>query len=197
MGKHSKKLSKSKIIYLDNDEMESPIKVVQAFFNAAWLPSHLRYLKAWRDDLLPVENGKEQSSPSDLVYNHELTMKLVEAAWLLRDSGLGKVEIKKEDMGAVGKWHLAGERKKSHGYPVNLTLREMLAPCRVLQKMFDRFSLKEYNDILKTWLYDAVTESYMEESLEKVEVIVVYDNLVRLFEAMWLIHMRTEPGLAN
>jgi len=180
---------------LEVHEIADPKLVIADFFNTAWLPSHLRYLKAWRDDLLPIENGKKQSSPSDLIYNHELTIKLVEAAWLLKDSGLGKVEIKKEDLETVAKWHLANERKKSRGYPANLTLKEMVAPCRVLRKTFDRFSLKEYNDILKIWLYDAVSDSYLEESLEKTEVIYVYDNLIRLFEAMWLIHFRTTPNM--
>lgn len=45
---------------------------------------------------------------------------------------------------------------------------------------------------MNTWLHEALSTSFMEESLSKSEVIKVYDQLVKLFEATWLISERIE-----
>lgn len=188
-------LDKTPIVirHLVEEALADPKIVISEFFNTSSLSGHLKYLKLWRDDLIPSADGSKKSKPSDLLFNHELTSKLIEAAWLLKESGLGKLDIKKEELETVAKWQFKKECKKHKHYPLELSHKEMASPCRVLKRTFDRFSLEEYNAILKIWLYDAVCKSYLEESLEKVEVIVVYDNLVRLFEAMWLIHIRTDP----
>ena len=56
--------------------------------------------------------------------------------------------------------------------------------------MFKIHKLDGFRKILNIWLYDALSTSFMEESLSKAEVITVYEQLVKLFEAMWLISQR-------
>ena len=190
MEKHIKKLSKNRIVYLDNDEITEPIKVVHDFFSASWLPDHLKMLKQWRDDAAFESENSNNRSPASLLYDHELTIKLMEAAWLLKGKKLGRIKIDAEKENDIAKWYIKTEKKKFQHYPENLDISEMLKPSFVLKKMFRIHKLDGYRKILNTWLYDALSTSFMEESLSKAEVITVYEQLVKLFEAMWLISQR-------
>jgi hypothetical protein len=190
MENHLKKLSKNRIVYLDNDEIAEPIKVVHDFFSASWLPDHLKMLKQWRNDAAFQSDGCNNQSPSFTLYGHELTIKLVEAAWLLKGKKIGKIEIDAEKEIDIAKWHIKMERKKLRDYPEHLSIREIIRPSSVIKKMFKIHKLEGYRKILNIWLYDALSTSFMEESLSKAEVITVYEQLVKLFEAMWLISER-------
>ncbi|RZK43677.1 MAG: hypothetical protein EOO90_01930 [Pedobacter sp.] len=190
MEKHIKKLSKNRVCYLDNDEITNPIKVVKDFFSASWLPDHLKMLKQWRNDAAFESDGSNSRSPTFTLYGHELTIKLVEAAWLLKGEKLGRVAINVEKEVDIAKWHIKMERKKLRDYPEHLSLCEIIRPSSVIKEMFKIHKLEGYRKILNIWLYDALSTSFMEESLSKAEVITVYEQLVKLFEAMWLISER-------
>jgi len=190
MEKQIKKLSKNRIVHLDNDEIADPIQVVHDFFSAAWLPNHLKMLKQWRNDASLASDKASIKKPANLLYDHELTMKLLEAAWLLRNKKLGRVKIDAQKEADVAKWYIKMEGKKLRDYPTNLSFREILKPSSVIKKMFKIHQLNAYRKILNTWLYDALSTCFMEESLSKAEVITVYEQLVKLSEAMWLISER-------
>jgi hypothetical protein len=192
MEKHVKKLSKNRIVYLDNDEIAEPIKVVHDFFSASWLPDHLKMLKQWRNDAAFESDSSNGRSPTFTLYGHELTIKLVEAAWLLKGTKLGRIEIDDEKEIDIAKWYIKMERKKLRDYPEHLTVLEIIKPSSVIKKMFKIHKLEGYRKILNIWLYDAFSTSFMEESLSKAEVITVYEQLVKLFEATWLISERTK-----
>ena len=192
MEKHVKKPSKNRIVYLDNDEITDPIKVVHDFFSASWLPDHLKMLKQWRNDAAFESENSYNRSAASLLYDHELTIKLVEAAWLLKGTKLGRVDIDDDKEIDIAKWYIKTERKKLRDYPEHLTVREIIRPSSVIKKMFKVHKLDAFRKILNIWLYDALSTSFMEESLSKAEVIVVYEQLVKLFEAMWLISERAK-----
>ncbi|RYG52492.1 MAG: hypothetical protein EOO01_06445 [Chitinophagaceae bacterium] len=192
MEKHVKKLSKNRIVYLHNDEIADPIKVVHDFFSASWLPDHLKMLKQWRNDAAFESDGSNSRSPSFTLYGHELTIKLVEAAWLLKAEKLGRIDIDDEEEINIAKWHIKTEGEKLRDYPEHLNVREILKPSSVIKETFRIHKLDGYRKILNIWLYDALSTSFMEESLSKAEVIIVYEQLVKLFEAMWLIAERTK-----
>lgn len=191
MKKHPNKLPDNSICYLDNDEIADPTSVVHDFFSASWLPDHLKMLRQWRDDAAFESDGANNQNPAGLLYEHELTIKLVEAAWLLKGKKLGRIKIDTEKEIDIAEWYIRTERKKFRHYPENLDIREMVRPSSVLKKMFRIHKLDGYRKILNIWLYDALSTSFMEESLSKSEVIIVYEQLVKLFEAMWLINERT------
>lgn len=190
MGKHSKILSKNRVINLDNDEMEDPIKVVNDFFGASWLPEQLKMLEQWRNDAAFETEESRNYSPASLLYDHELTIKLLEAAWLLKGKKLGRIKIDVETENNIAMWYIKTERKKLRDYPQHLTIQEIIRPSSVIKKMFRIHKLDGYRKILNIWLYDALSTSFMEESLSKAEVITVYEQLVKLFEALWLISER-------
>ena len=129
-----------------------------------------------------------------LVYHYELTIKLIEAAWLLKRHKLGRLDLDDKQESDIAKWYIKTERKKLRDYPENLTIREIVKPSSVLKKMFRFYKLGGYKKILHTWLHNALSSSFIEESLSKSEVITVYEQLVKLFEATWLIRERLKAG---
>jgi len=193
MAKHTNKLPKNRIVYLDTDEATNPASVIHDFFSVSWLPDHLKTLKKWRNDAAFGYKRSKKRNPANLLYDHQLTMKLVEVAWLLKDKKLGKLHIK-EGKDDIAEWYINRERKRLNHYPKNLKLKEMIKPTLVLKKMFKTNKLADYERILNTWLHDALSTNFMEESLSKCEVITIYEHLVKLFEAMWLISERSKIG---
>ncbi|RZJ89349.1 MAG: hypothetical protein EOO20_11215 [Chryseobacterium sp.] len=111
MEKHLKKLRKNRFVYLDNEEIAEPIKVIHDFFSASWLPDHLKMLKQWRNDAAFESDGSNNRSPTLTLYGHELTIKLVEAAWLLKGKKLGRVDIDDEQEIDIAKWHIKTVKK--------------------------------------------------------------------------------------
>lgn len=192
MKKQTEKILDNRIVYLDQDEITDPIKVVHVFFSYSWLPDHLKMLKRWRNDAALESSGSKKCSPDYLVYNYELTIKLIEAAWLLKRHKLGRLDVDDKQESDIAKWYIRTERKKLRDYPGNLSIREIVKPSSVLKKMFRIHKLDGYRKILNTWLHNALSTSTMEESLSKSEVITIYEQLVKLFEAAWLISQRVE-----
>lgn len=195
MENYSDLTSKHRIVYLDNDEITNPTVVINNFFSSSWLPDHLKTLKEWRNEAAFESDSSPERNSVAILYGHELTIKLVEAAWLLKNEKLGKVGINAKKENATAKWFLKMEKKKLRDYPEHLTVNEMVKPSSVLKKMFKIHDLSDYRKILNIWLYDALSTTFMEESLSKSDVIIVYEQLVRLFEAMWLINERTKTQL--
>ena len=190
MKKQTKNTSNNRIVYLNNDETTEPIKVIHDFFTHSWLPNHLKMLKRWRNDAAFESQESKKCSPEFLVYNYELTLKLIEAAWLLKSHKLGKLSFDNKQEIDIAKCYIKTEKKKLQDYPKNLTTREIVKPSVVLKKMFRIYKLDGYKKILNIWLHDALSTSFMEESLSKSEVIKVYEQLIKLFEATWLISER-------
>lgn len=194
MKKQTNKTSENRIVYLDNDEITDPIKVVHEFFSHSWLPNHLKVLKRWRNDAAFESEEPKKCSPEYLVYNYELSIKLIEAAWLLKHHKLGKLDFDDKQENELAKCYIKTEKKKLRNYPQHLSIREIVKPSSVLKKMFRIYKLDGYKKILHTWLHNALSTSFMEESLSKAEVITVYEQLVKLFEATWLISQRIKDG---
>lgn len=194
MKKQTKKIAANRIVYLDNDEITDPIKVVHGFFSHSWLPNHLKMLKRWRNDAALESEKSKKCSPYYLVYHYELTIKLIEAAWLLKRHKPGRLDLDDKQESDIAKWYIKTERKKLRDYPENLTIREIVKPSSVIKKMFRIYKPDGYKKILNRWLHNALSTSFIEESLSKSEVITVYEQLVKLFEATWLISERLKDG---
>lgn len=85
----------------------------------------------------------------------------------------------------VAKWYIMTERKKLRHYSEKPQAGEMIKPSRILNSIFKPYDLTAYRKILNKWLYNAMSTDFLEESVTKYEVITVYEQLVKLFEAMW------------
>jgi hypothetical protein len=191
MGNQPINQIKNRIVYLDEDEINSPMKPVKAFFDAEFLSGQLKMLKEWRNDVCFERNHPSKGNPSDRIYDHELTMKLVEAAWLMRKKELAKLDINIQGDQTIAKWYIKNEQKKMSHYPKNLTINEIINPSKVVRKVFKNYKLNDYNKILKDWLYDSLNQKCKNDCLSTEQVILTYENMVKLFEAMFLISERT------
>jgi hypothetical protein len=192
MKKPPKKTADHRIVYLNHDEITNPIHVAHDFFSSLRLTSHLKMLRQWRNDAAFASETPKKGDPSSLLYRYELTIKLLEAAWLLKDKKPGGIKINSEKETNLAKWRIKTERKHHDDYPEHLSLQEIIKPSTVIKQIFKKYSLNAYRKILNTWLHDALSNSFMEESLTKAEVIIVYEQLVKLFEVMWLISERVK-----
>lgn len=181
-----------RLVHLDDDEITEPIQVIHDFFSVAWLPDQLDRLKHWRNQVAFAQATGKSENPAHLLYDYELTVKLVEAAWLLKDQKPGKLAIDQEKEAQVAKWYLKKERKTMRDYPTHLSTGELLKPATVLKRMFKAKPLTEYRSILRVWLHDALSTSFTEESVSKADVITVHEQLVKLVEATWLIGERSK-----
>ena len=187
-----KKSFKNRVILLDVDEINNPLSVIDAFFQSSWLPNQLKTLKRWRN-AASFENKKyRNNNPSDILYHYELIIKLLEASWLLKSQNLGKLKKEADESREITLWHIKKENKKFGDYPKSLSINEIIKPSKVLKEIYKKTNLDGYRSILKIWLYDALGKTFMEESLGKADVIKVYESLVKLFEAAWLINERSK-----
>ncbi len=180
----------NKIIYLDTEELADPLLVITSFFDVCALPRHLKKLKKWRNNAAFEVSTEQRVCPVDLLELHELIMRLLETAWVLKERKSVKLNNFKQIQPDLLTSVLKQEKKKLEHYPKNLKYKEIINPLCVLRKIFKDNSLDDYRRILKTWLQDAINDLFMEENLFKYEVIIIYENLVKLCEACWLIHER-------
>src|SRR5271167_2813180 len=70
--------------YLRAEELQNPILNLEEFFLNNSLPGHHERLKKWRKSVLSEAHYLgDQGNPEDLVFIHEINIRLIEAAFLL------------------------------------------------------------------------------------------------------------------
>ncbi|WP_231426323.1 hypothetical protein [Pedobacter sp. Leaf250] len=182
----------NRIIFLDKEEQENPLIIFEAFYQSDWLPGQLKTLKKWRNAVTYENEKYRQFIPSNLLYDCDLILRLLEAAWLLKGKKIGKLRIPEESSDDLVRWIMKRESKRLEHYPKSLSSNHIIKPHKVISKTFFKRDLDSYKRILKTWLSDALHPSFMEENLSKADVIGVYESLVGLIEAAWLINQRCQ-----
>ena len=85
---------------------------------------------------------------------------------------------------------LEEEKEQWEYYPKNLSLEEQLEPYKAVKKVFKKIKPQEYRDQLHEWSHVALYNNADVESLYAGEVINVYENLIKLYSAAWLICQR-------
>ncbi|WP_316849079.1 hypothetical protein [Pedobacter agri] len=185
--------SRQRSNYLYDSKTNKQLLTIDRFFDMAWLPEQLEIIKQWRD-MVAFETAKK-STPAEILYQHRQTLELINAAWKIRKLNIGKLDVSKVARKEIVKLHIKSEKKKIRDYPKHLKGKEILRPAKIIRKTFRSLKPADYKRILDIWLYDALKDYFLEESLTKSEVIVTYENLVKLYEAMWLIRerMKSDP----
>jgi HEPN domain-containing protein len=85
---------------------------------------------------------------------------------------------------------LEEEKEQWEYYPKNLSLKEQLEPYKAVKKVFKKIKPQEYRDQLHEWSHVALYNNADVEALYAGEVITVYENLIKLYSAAWLICQR-------
>lgn len=170
------------------NEVQNPLLVIVDFFSAARLKEQRKDLKRWRYYVISdAHYTNERHGPGTLLFIYDLNVKLVEALhlllWEYKDNWSKR--NKKIDSS-----QLEDERRKWAYFPKNLSEEELLDPYKAINKCFKKLKPQHYRDHLKEWLHVALYNHAANESLSAGEVIEVYDSMLKLYAAAWMIHQR-------
>jgi HEPN domain-containing protein len=179
-------------ISLSEEEIKEPFLVIDDFFSADDLPGHLEHLKKWRARV--IGNGyyiDMAGSPGGLLMNYELTVKLMEVAWVLRKSALreSSFQINIDDA-------LTNQQE----IPIVKTLlneSELLDPSSVLFGFFREHSVGWYRHQLQEWLTFALSNKSANEFIESPDLIHVFENLQKLYAAALVLFSVHEERISD
>ncbi|QQL50148.1 HEPN domain-containing protein [Mucilaginibacter ginkgonis] len=182
--------------FLSFNEIQNPLKPLYDFFTADSIKGHKAYLKEWRYYVINKDCFKGRKyGPGELLYEHELNIKMMEAAYLLM---LSYNDIS-SDIKKVDKNQIKQEKKDWTYFPKNLRGKYLVNPYLALKKVFRQIKPQSFRDSLNMWLSDALHTKPTDEVTETAEIIGVYDNLKLLYDVTWLIYQREsdEPYLKD
>jgi HEPN domain-containing protein len=168
-------------------EVENPMSVVVDFFSADSVKGHGKRLKEWRYYVVNDEHYDEKRhGPGTLLFIYDLNLRILEAMYLLlvnyKNFSYQRKQLTEEQ--------LEEEKEQWEYYPKNLTLKEQLEPYTAVKKVFKKIKPQEYRDQLHEWSHVALYNNADVEALYAGEVITVYENLIKLYSAAWLIRQR-------
>jgi len=178
--------------YLHFDELQDPVLVIHDFFSSGELKDHRKDLKKW---LFYVVNEQcyvdKRHGAGSLIFVYDLNLKLIEALFLLSDVYSGK-----QGKGTMSAEVLEQAKQQGITFPKNLSRKELLSPCKAINKCFRKMDIQQYRSSLHEWLRVALYYRAADESLPAGEILTVYHNLLRLYSAAWLIYQRDDKVLA-
>ena len=168
-------------------EVENPMSVVVDFFSADSVKGHSKRLKEWRYYVVNDEHYDEKRhGPGTLLFIYDLNLRILEAMYLLllnyKNFSYQRKQLTEEQ--------LEEEKEQWEYYPKNLSLKEQLEPYKAVKKVFKKIKPQEYRDQLHEWSHVALYNNADVEALYAGEVITVYENLIKLYSAAWLICQR-------
>jgi HEPN domain-containing protein len=121
-----------------------------------------------------------------LLFIYDLNLRILEAMYLL----LVNYKNFSYQRKLLTEYQLEEEKEQWAYYPKNLSLKEQLEPYKAIKKVFKKIKPQEYRDQLHEWSHVALYNNAEVESLYAGEVITVYENLIKLYSAAWLICQR-------
>ncbi|MBD1384602.1 HEPN domain-containing protein [Mucilaginibacter rigui] len=182
--------------YLDQDEVNDPLKVISDFFSADWLPGHLESLLEWRKYVIEeiYYTDEHKKSPAGLLFTHQLNARLVEAVYLISRT---RRALKLADAIHINfDVQLKQEEQEWLHYPIYLSSVERINPYLAISNFFKVYTVAQYLDLLYEWLETGLSNYSANEFLDTSDVIYFYENMQKLYEAAWIIRQReTEPTL--
>lgn len=172
---------------LRHSEIQNPLSVIADFYSAGSVKDHRRDLKEWRDRVIDDKYfNDKRHGPGTLLFTCELNLKLLEAAYLLL-LNYNQTFWRRKKLEAS---QLAEEKESWIYFPNNLSEEELLNPYLAIKKIFKKIKPQMYRDYLHEWLHAALSTSPIDESVMPGEVIAVYENILKLYAAAWLIYQR-------
>ncbi|MVN92673.1 hypothetical protein [Mucilaginibacter aquatilis] len=180
-------------LHLAQREINDLIGTIADFFMSDRLPGHLKKLKVWRNN---VVNDRfftwRNRSPADLLMIHRDVVRLVEVAFLLNMARINfqQVKLDAENFDTL----IAAERNDWECHAEYLSEKQLANPMRTIRKFCKAYTMHEYREHLAEWLTYGLSKHACID-YEPYDIIRVYENLQKLFEACWLIRNRCLPPL--
>ncbi len=181
--------------YINEQEINDPLWVIKDFFSVDWLPGHLENLQRWRKYVIEETYFKDKNNgPVSLLFAHKLNLRLIEAMYVLSLSKTAKQSLNKIHLNFNPQLQL--EQSQWMDYPAHLSEEELINPYLAVKQFFKAYTVEQYREFLNEWLETALSASPPDETLEACDIIYVYENLQKLYEAAWIIRQREiEPPI--
>ena len=161
--------------------------VVEDFFSSDSVKGHGKRLKEWRRYTINNQYyNDERWGPGPLLFVYDMNLKLLEAVYLLY-CDYQNYSYRREKPSDEQLHH---EKEKWAYFPSNLSRKELLEPYKVVKQVFKHFSPQQYRDCLHEWLHSALYRKADFEGLNANDIVSVYENLVKLYAAAWMINQR-------
>ncbi|NCD67884.1 HEPN domain-containing protein [Mucilaginibacter agri] len=179
-------------------EIQNPLIVITEFFSIGTMESHHRDLKEWRDCVIGDRYFNDKPhGPGTLIFIWEFNLKVLDAAYLMLLSFLdGNSNYRQLDDVQLSK-----EKDTWNYFPDDLSTDEQLDPHLALKKIFKEIKPQKFRDYLQEWLHAALYTAPVDESLSPGEIVHVYESMLKLYAACWLIYKREtqngEPGSSH
>ncbi len=173
---------------LRHEEMMRPLKVVIDFFEIDNIEGHCARLKEWRDYAVKTAcYVNEREGPGMLLHTWEEHIRLIEAMYLLwHEYSNESWQYKK-----ASEAQLAEEKNTWDYFPVTLDAQQLANPYLITEQFFKHKGLAIYRDHLYEWLIMAMSKAvYQNSDLDAEDIITVYENILQLYEAAWIICQR-------
>jgi hypothetical protein len=172
---------------LRQHEITNPMSVINDFFNANTVKGHRKRLNQWRYYVVNDKHYKDKRhGPGTLLFIYDLNIKLLEALYLK----LYEYKIYANKRQPINEAQLKNERETWAYYPKNLSVKEQLDPYKVIDKSFKRLNPQQYRDHLHEWLHLALNIISDQDVLNAEDIIILYEQLLKLYAAAWLICQR-------
>ncbi|UEG54013.1 hypothetical protein LLH06_03370 [Mucilaginibacter daejeonensis] len=180
--------------FLKQEQVARPLKLLEEFFQMSSVEGHAVQLREWRDFAVSSEYyNDERSGPGLLLYIWEYNVKLVEAMYVLWHEHCNIITKP-----SVSKEQLEEEKAEWEYFPTSLEEHQLMEPFNVVKLLFGDFDLAVLRDHLYEWLEMALTEtSGYDDQLTAEEVISVYEHMLKLYDAAWIVHQRGSLGPAG
>ncbi|WP_162276877.1 HEPN domain-containing protein [Mucilaginibacter pedocola] len=175
--------------HLVAEEIADPILVIRDFFSQDWLQGHLESLARWRKYVIGEGYYQDKADgPAGLLFIYKLNVRLVEAMYMLSRSeraikAAGSIRINFDRQ-------LQQEREDWLHYPTYLSQEECIDPYRAIRNFFDAYTVNQYSRFLNEWLETGLSAEPIGEEMEVSEVIYFYEQMQKLYEAVWVIRQR-------
>lgn len=166
-------------------EIENPSSVIDQFFECYHLPDIRVCLQNWLLDSLT----KETVESNQHVFTHYEIEKLVEAAWLIKQNGIGQNRKESNDFrrpNTLSELAPTSDDIELLGKPVRLIEKAKVAPLFVITEAFDELQFDSIKEYMGKWLEVALSnDTAAYNTGEKRSVLIsFYNGLQSLIEAL-------------
>jgi HEPN domain-containing protein len=173
--------------FLRFNEVQNPLNVIIDFFSSGRPKNHRKELKVFRHYVTSDEHYKgDRHGPGTLLFQYDNLVKFMEAIHLL----LCEYQEAAWQYKNVPNEEILIEEESWDYFPKNLSYDELENPYLAIKKCFKKLKPQHYRYHLQEWLHSALYNNPITEDMTAGDVIEVYENLVKLLSAGWLIHQR-------
>lgn len=179
---YAEKYKRAKLKTLVFDRYKDPFMVFKDFFSVDDINGHLACLKKLYKCAISLRAIK--TGAADAIYGTELFSKVLNAAWVIDQTGIrfSQIHDKKQYAGMSG-----GElnnKKINH----LLTIVEINDPYLAIKNVYDKKNLGQCHLALNSWLKTGLCKNEMEEDYRGRRKL--YKSIVKILICIWLIYER-------